>query len=224
MAVGAIAAVRANRRFLAVLMVSVTGYGMALMFALQGAPDLALTQLLVETIVLVAFVLALRTLPVELWTTNPSGHRTLRALLGISFAAAMIYIAATAMASRTAAPISLDFPELAYYGGAGKNIVNVTLVDLRAWDTFGEITVLAAAATGVASLIFVRGRGDRRRTPRTSPAAASTAAPRRSTPPPRRRRAGVARASRSPRATPGSWPAGRWPRNGARSSSRWSPG
>ncbi|GAA3675800.1 Na+/H+ antiporter subunit A [Arthrobacter ginkgonis] len=164
MAVGAIAAVRANRRFLAVLMVSVTGYGMALIFALQGAPDLALTQLLVETIVLVAFVLALRTLPVELWTTNPSGHRFLRALLGVAFAAAMIYIAATAMASRTAAPISLDFPELAYYGGAGKNIVNVTLVDLRAWDTFGEITVLAAAATGVASLIFVRGRGDKRRT------------------------------------------------------------
>ncbi|MET1036492.1 MAG: Na+/H+ antiporter subunit A [Arthrobacter sp.] len=160
MVFGAIAAVRANKRFLAVLMVGVTGYGMAIMFALQGAPDLALTQLLVETIVLVAMVLALRTLPAPLWTNNPAGHRVLRATIGIAFGAVMMGIAATSMAARTATPISLRYPELAYVGGAGKNIVNVTLVDIRAWDTFGEITVLAAAATGVASLIFVRGRGD----------------------------------------------------------------
>ena len=51
-------------------------------------------------------------------------------------------------------------PELAYVGGGGLNVVNVTLVDIRAWDTFGEISVLAIAATGVASLIFVRGRGN----------------------------------------------------------------
>lgn len=163
MIVGALAAVRANKRFLAVLMVSVTGYGMAFIFALQGAPDLALTQLLVETIVLVAMVLALRVLPPPLWTERPAGHRVARAVLGIGFGLAMIAIAATAMASRVAAPISLHFPELAYAGGAGKNIVNVTLVDIRVWDTFGEITVLAVAATGVASLIFVRGRGDVRR-------------------------------------------------------------
>jgi multicomponent Na+:H+ antiporter subunit A len=163
MIVGALAALRANKRFLAVLMVSVTGYGMAIVFALQGAPDLALTQLLVETIVLVVMVLALRTLPAQLWTRNPSGHKVGRAVLGIVFGAAMVGIAATAMASRTADPISLSFPDLAYLGGAGKNIVNVTLVDIRVWDTFGEITVLAVAATGVASLIFVRGRGDVRR-------------------------------------------------------------
>lgn len=163
MAVGAIAAIKANKRFLAVLMVGVTGYGMAIMFALQGAPDLALTQLLVETIVMVAMVLALRTLPAQLWTSNPAGHRVLRAAIGIGFGLVMIAVAATAMASRTADPISLQFPALAYYGGAGGNIVNVTLVDIRAWDTFGEITVLAAAATGVASLIYVRGRGDDKR-------------------------------------------------------------
>jgi multicomponent Na+:H+ antiporter subunit A len=63
-----------------------------------------------------------------------------------------------------APPVSLQFPQLAYEGGGGLNVVNVTLVDIRAWDTFGEISVLALAATGVASLIFVRGRGDRIRT------------------------------------------------------------
>jgi len=66
-----------------------------------------------------------------------------------------------ALGARVATPASLDFPRLAYEGGGGLNVVNVTLVDIRAWDTFGEISVLALAATGVASLIFVRGRGDR---------------------------------------------------------------
>src|SRR5699024_6749428 len=52
---------------------------------------------------------------------------------------------------------------MAHDVGHGSNIVNVTLVDIRVWDTFGEITVLAAAATGVASLIFVKRRDVRRR-------------------------------------------------------------
>ena len=159
--VGAIGAVRAGRRFMAILMVSITGYGMAAIFALQGAPDLALTQVLVETIVLVAFVLALRVLPSAMPNSKGTGKRAVRAIVAIGFGVAMASIAAISMASRTAEPISLHFPDLAYYGGHGKNIVNVTLVDIRAWDTFGEITVLAAAATGVASLIFVVGRGDR---------------------------------------------------------------
>nr|WP_309109464.1 Na+/H+ antiporter subunit A [Zhihengliuella sp.] len=160
MIAGTLLAVRAHRRFLAVLMVAVTGYGMAIIFALHGAPDLALTQLLVETIVLIAMVLALRSLPVELWSSSPSGHRILRALLAIGFALAMVSATVAALAGRVVEPISLALPDLAYVDGAGANIVNVILVDIRAWDTFGEITVLAAAATGVASLIFVRGRGD----------------------------------------------------------------
>ncbi|HEV7168467.1 MAG TPA: Na+/H+ antiporter subunit A [Micrococcaceae bacterium] len=158
---GALAAVRANKRFLAVLMVSVTGYGVALIFALQGAPDLALTQMLVETIILVAFVLAMRSLPAKLRERTTGSHRLVRLLIGLAFGATMVLVALAAMGARTALPVSLEFPQLAYQGGGGLNIVNVTLVDIRAWDTFGEISVLAIAATGVASLIFVRGRGAR---------------------------------------------------------------
>jgi multicomponent Na+:H+ antiporter subunit A len=160
--VGIFAALRADKRFMAVLMVGITGYGMAVLYALHGAPDLALTQLLVETIVLVAFVLALRSLPARLWNRAESRHRLLRAGLGIAFGMTMAIIAMSAMASRSAAPISLAYPELAYEEGGGANAVNVLLVDIRAWDTFGEITVLAVAATGIASLIFVRGRNDKR--------------------------------------------------------------
>ncbi|MHA7284017.1 Na+/H+ antiporter subunit A [Arthrobacter sp. TMS2-4] len=161
--VGILAALRSTKRFMAVLMVGITGYGMAAIFALHGAPDLALTQMLVETIVLVAFVLALRSLPARLWNRGGSRHHVLRAGLGVAFGGIMAVIAMSAMASRTAAPISLAYPGLAYDDGGGANAVNVLLVDIRAWDTFGEITVLAIAATGIASLIFIRGRGDTRR-------------------------------------------------------------
>ncbi|OUM41830.1 Na+/H+ antiporter subunit A [Arthrobacter sedimenti] len=161
--VGILAALRADKRFMAVLMVGITGYGMAVIYALHGAPDLALTQMLVETIVLVAFVLALRSLPARLWNREETRHRLLRAALGIAFGGIMAIIAMSAMASRNATPISLAYPELAYTDGGGANAVNVLLVDIRAWDTLGEITVLATAATGIASLIFVRGRGDKRR-------------------------------------------------------------
>jgi multicomponent Na+:H+ antiporter subunit A len=63
-----------------------------------------------------------------------------------------------ALAARTATPVSAGYPEPAYDFGGGKNIVNVTLVDIRAWDTLGEISLLVVAATGVASLVFLRGR------------------------------------------------------------------
>lgn len=157
--IGAVAVARANKRFLAVLMVSVTGYGIALIFAFQGAPDLALTQMLVESIILVAFVLAMRSLPAQLRDRTTGRQRLVRVLISVGFGASMMVVALTALGSRVAEPVSLAFPELAYDGGGGYNIVNVTLVDIRAWDTFGEVSVLVIAATGVASLIFVRGRG-----------------------------------------------------------------
>lgn len=158
-AIGALAAVRANKRFLAVLMVSITGYGIALIFALQGAPDLAVTQMLVETVVLVAFVLGMRSLPPQLRDRTGGRYRAARIVIAALFGTAMVLVGLVAMGARVAEPVSLQFPDLAYTGGGGLNIVNVTLVDLRAWDTFGEISVLALAATGIASLIFIRHSG-----------------------------------------------------------------
>lgn len=151
-------AVRARRRFMAIILVSVTGYGSAALFALRGAPDLAITQVLVESIILVTVVLGLRVLPPD-WHTRRTGSRRIpRLTVAVGFAVSMMWIAATALTARTAEPISLAMPEQAYVHGHGLNAVNVTLVDLRGWDTWGEITVLAAAATGVASLIFLQHR------------------------------------------------------------------
>lgn len=161
MAVAAVAAVRANKRFTAVVLVGVTGYGMATLFALQGAPDLAFTQVLVETVTLVAFVLVLRRLPQRIGVAHPRRSRSwLRIFLAVGVGVTMALVAVLALGSRIADPISLDLAGMAYEGGHGKNVVNVTLVDIRGWDTMGELSVIIVAATGVASLIFLDRRID----------------------------------------------------------------
>ncbi|MDG4767086.1 Na+/H+ antiporter subunit A [Solwaraspora sp. WMMD406] len=158
MIVAAIAAVRAQRRLKAVILAGVTGYGTALMFVLHGAPDLALTQFLVETITIVVFVLVLRRLPIYFSERPLRSSRYARIALGVVVGVVMSGMAMAAVGGRSAEPISDAFPEQAVEYGGGRNVVNVTLVDIRAWDTMGEISVLVVAATGVASLVFLRPR------------------------------------------------------------------
>ena len=158
MAVAAIALTRADKRFQAALLVGITGYGMAALFAFHGAPDLALTQVLVETVTLIAFVLVLRRLPARLGQEHGTAHRALRTIVGIAVGLLMAVVAVVALGARTALPISLVLPDLAHDVGHGNNIVNIVLVDVRGWDTLGELSVLIAAATGVASLVFLRSR------------------------------------------------------------------
>jgi len=160
MIVAAIAATRAGKRFQAVVLVGVTGFGMSALFALQGAPDLALTQILVEIVTLVAFVLVLRRLPARLGDKHGSAKRGIRAAIGAAFGTLMALVAVVSLGARESLPISLQWPDLAYNDGHGRNVVNVALVDIRAWDTMGELSVIIAAATGVASLIFLRSRAD----------------------------------------------------------------
>jgi len=160
MMIAAVAATRAAKRFQAVVLVGVTGFGMSALFVLQGAPDLALTQLLVEIVTLVAFVLVLRRLPARLGTQHGSSRKLLRAVIGITVGITIAVVAVVALGARSATPISVDWPQLAYEQGHGRNVVNVVLVDLRGWDTMGELSVIIAAATGVASLIFISSRTD----------------------------------------------------------------
>lgn len=151
---------RARTRFQAVVLVGVTGYGMAALFALHGAPDLALTQGLVETVTLIAFVLVIRRLPPRIGVRATRARRIVRALIGTSVGVVLGAIAFISLGARVAEPISLALPGLAASGGHGANVVNVMLVDIRGWDTLGELSVILAAATGVASLVFLRSRVD----------------------------------------------------------------
>ncbi|QIK64407.1 Na+/H+ antiporter subunit A [Leucobacter viscericola] len=174
MVVAAIFSLRARTRFQSVVLVGVTGYGMAAIFAMSGAPDLALTQALVETVTLIAFVLVIRRLPQRLGSSSTRRVRWIRIIIGASVGLTIGALALVALGSRVADPISLQLPELAYSGGHGSNVVNVMLVDIRGWDTMGELSVILAAATGVASLVFLNTREDNR--PKLSRSAARTQA------------------------------------------------
>ncbi|WP_029146519.1 Na+/H+ antiporter subunit A [Microbacterium luticocti] len=160
MILAALIAVRAGKRYTGVVLVSVTGLGMILLFATSGAPDLALTQVLVETVTMVAFALVLRRIPSRMGEHHASVWPLARAVIGAAVGLTMAAIAIVATGARIHAPISESFPELAYEFGHGRNVVNVALVDLRGWDTMGELSVLILAATGVASLVFVTHRAD----------------------------------------------------------------
>ncbi|WP_165831747.1 Na+/H+ antiporter subunit A [Brachybacterium endophyticum] len=157
-AIASIGAARARRRLRAVFLITVTGYVVALYFLLAGAPDVALTQVLAETMMTVVLVLALRRMPAYFSRRPLNLDRWLRWTIAIGTAAALCGVAVYAAAARQDDPLGRDLIEAAYTIGGGHNVVNVTLVDARVWDTFGEISVLLVVATGVASLIFVTQR------------------------------------------------------------------
>ncbi len=163
-ALAALATARARRRFTAVLLLGAVGYGVAVMFVLQGGPDLALTQFLVETLSLVLFVLVLRRLPSDFTSQRLRLSQAARA--GIAVAVGLVVSVAVLVAgqARTQPPASQAYLDQALPEGGGSNVVNVVLVDFRGFDTLGEITVLAVAALGIASLVLAGRRRERSQT------------------------------------------------------------
>jgi multicomponent Na+:H+ antiporter subunit A len=160
MVVCAIAAARVTRRISAVLLVGAVGYGMAALFEIQGAPDLAITQLLVETLGVVIFVLVFRHLPDRFPHRELRGTQWPRVLIAVLSAVFVFVMTMFAIGARSTDPISGEFIERSVPEGGGNNVVNVILVDFRGFDTMGEITVLAVAALGVAAIVRANRRGD----------------------------------------------------------------
>ncbi len=155
--VAALAAVRSRRRLRGVFAVGVTGYATALIFVLHGAPDLALTQVLVETVSLVVLVLVLRRFSGRFNDDSTRRQRVVRTVIGVAVGLTVTAVALVASAARDGAPASDGLETTAVDFGGGYNIVNVILVDTRAWDTMGELSVVLVAATGIASLVYVQG-------------------------------------------------------------------
>ncbi|MDA8370538.1 MAG: proton-conducting transporter membrane subunit [Nocardiopsaceae bacterium] len=155
--VATIAVAREHRRFPALIMLGALGFGVAGLFVLHGAPDLALTLILVETLTMIILVFVLRRLP-STFNVRPNGWTKRFTVLLCSAAGTFIAVTLWLMTdARTATPISGGFAERAEEVG-GRNLVNVILVDFRALDTFGEIVVLATAAVAVASLVLLNRR------------------------------------------------------------------
>jgi multicomponent Na+:H+ antiporter subunit A len=163
MAAAALAIVRARTLLVAVAALGVVGYGVAVVFLLFGGPDLALTQLAIETLSVLLFVLVLRRLP-RLRRLSSRGERLLDGVVAASsgFFVTVLVLVATAAPHET--PLRDYFGAQSLALAKGRNVVNVILVDFRGFDTLGEITVLAAAALGVVALLRLRpgSPGDRR--------------------------------------------------------------
>ncbi|WP_206430585.1 monovalent cation/H+ antiporter subunit A [Sphingomonas sp. ABOLG] len=148
-------------RLAAVVLVSGVGMISCISFVWLSAPDLALTQLLVETVTTVLLLLGLRWLPQRLPDVWPEHHTPSRVrfrrgrdlLLAVLAGAGMALISYAVMTRPLPATISRYFVEQSYVAAGGRNVVNVILVDFRAFDTFGEITVLAIVALTVFSLL-----------------------------------------------------------------------
>jgi multicomponent Na+:H+ antiporter subunit A len=155
MCAAALAATQARTVIGAVLTLGIVGYGVALTFALFGAPDLAMTQFAVETLTVVIFVLVFRHLHGfgDLSSRLVRGRDAVVALAaGAVITALVLIIASSGTTSRLSGFFAEASPTLAH----GRNIVNVMLVDFRGFDTMGEITVLVTVAIGVRALLSIR--------------------------------------------------------------------
>ncbi|MGM0913167.1 MAG: putative monovalent cation/H+ antiporter subunit A [Pseudomonadota bacterium] len=152
MVAGAVAACVMRSRLAAVAAVGVMGYSIALTFVLFSAPDLAITQLLVETLTVILLVLVLFRLP--RFATLSTPVERLRDLVVAGLSGGLITLLMLAVLSGERLPRISDYMvENSQPLGHGHNIVNVILVDFRALDTLGEMFVLALAAIGVYAML-----------------------------------------------------------------------
>ncbi|MGF1457308.1 MAG: putative monovalent cation/H+ antiporter subunit A [Alphaproteobacteria bacterium] len=152
-AVAAIAVMLLRQRLLAVVAAGVVGAAISLIFLLFGAPDLAFTQFMVETLSVVILTLVLLHLPVDVHDSRTWSYRlrdgAIAGSIGVMFALTLMAI--------TAQPVDLRlsdyFAEASYLAAYGRNVVNVILVDFRALDTFGEISVVMVAGISALALM-----------------------------------------------------------------------
>jgi multicomponent Na+:H+ antiporter subunit A len=144
-----------HRRIAAALMLGAAGYGMAGLYVVQGAPDLALTQFAIETLATVLFVLVLQVLPRTFTDRSAAVIAPVRIVVAAAVGVSVFVFSLAASQSRAdvdQASISVEMLERSVPDGKGANVVNVILVDFRGLDTLGEITVLLVAGLGVVAL------------------------------------------------------------------------
>ena len=146
-------------RLAALIMLGGVGLTVCITFVWLSAPDLAITQLLVEIVTTVLILLGLRWLPkrnphsFEIVTLRSRFRRFRDLVLAISCGVGMSFIAFAVMTMPVPDAIATYFLDNAYAQGGGRNVVNVILVDFRGFDTLGEIAVLGVVALTVYALL-----------------------------------------------------------------------
>lgn len=142
-------------RLAAVASMGVIGFGVALLYLLYGAPDLAMTQFLIETLTVILFVVAFYHLP-QFSTLSTNKGRIRDAIIAMFTGVMMTMLVLSSIGGQVFNSISQYYAENSYALSHGRNVVNVILVDFRGIDTLGEITVLGIAAVGVVALLKLR--------------------------------------------------------------------
>ncbi|AQQ52721.1 Na+/H+ antiporter subunit A [Planococcus lenghuensis] len=153
---GTITILMAKSRLTAIIALGAVGYTVALFFVIFRAPDLALTQLVIETISVALFLLAFYHLPQLSRHEERMPFRIGNALIAAGVGVTMALVAFSAHSQKSIESISEYYKETVYSEAAGGNIVNVILVDYRGFDTLFEITVLGIAAIAIISMIRLR--------------------------------------------------------------------
>jgi multicomponent Na+:H+ antiporter subunit A len=152
---GALFTLALRSRLAAVAVLGVTGFCIALLFLRFSGPDLAMTQVLVETLSVILLVLVLYHLPAVVRRCRPLQRG--RDLVVAAAGGAMMTLLVLAAGAVSLDPrVSRFFLENSYPAAHGANVVNVILVDFRALDTLGEITVLAVAGLGIWAMLRAR--------------------------------------------------------------------
>ncbi len=154
----AVTVLLARSRVTAVIAIGALGLLVVFLFVLFRAPDLALTQLVVETVTTVLFLLCFYHLPKLRKENNPLRFKAVNAVIAAGVGLVMTILALSANAMRLFPSISSYYEKADLLAGAN-NIVNAILVDFRGFDTMLEILVLTMAGLGVFTLIKLRAGG-----------------------------------------------------------------
>ncbi len=165
--IAALAAVLSQSRLASIISLGVVGYTVAIVFVLFGAPDLAMTQFLTETLVVIIVALMMIHLPNFRISEQVNTVKRVRdAIVALSIGGLMTLLLLAVTRMPFDPFTSRYYAEHSVPDAHGRNIVNVILVDFRALDTLGEIVVLAVAGIGVYALLKLRvARRDEERAP-----------------------------------------------------------
>lgn len=153
---GVVVVIFAKSRLTSIIALGAVGYTVSLFFVLFRAPDLALTQLVIETVSVALFLLCFYHLPELRKKEKPLRFRATNLVISIGVGTIVTLLALSSNSNRLLDSISSYFVENSYKLAGGKNIVNVILVDFRGFDTLFEITVLGIASLGIFTMIKLR--------------------------------------------------------------------
>ncbi len=161
----ALATTMPTKHIVMVLSLSAAGYLGAAAITLMRAPGVALTQVLVETIGLILFLLVLAKVPhlakeASERSWRPGGSRVIDALIAMAAGMLVFVVYLYVSAPSVFEPIAKFYVSRGYGLTGLQDLVVAILVDFRAFDTVGEIAVILIAAIGISTMLFMRGARD----------------------------------------------------------------